>query len=135
MKLHHTKVKFRPYSTNVAVPLLGSMDVWLTNNRGKTLKTHMYMTKGQEESLLGKDVAIVLGILKIDPDGDHPDQPAEERVRSITPEYLADLIKTGEVSSRQTQAQIDAVMEEIMEDNKEVFQGMGEPRFHPFTSK
>ena len=31
----------------------------------------MYVTKGQD-SLLGKDIAIALGILRIDPDGDHP---------------------------------------------------------------
>ena len=35
VKLRHMAAKFRPYSTNTTVPLLGSMDVKLTNNREK----------------------------------------------------------------------------------------------------
>ena len=46
-KLRHTKVKFRPYSTNTTVPMLGSMQVRLTNNNGKVHKTTIYVTKGQ----------------------------------------------------------------------------------------
>ena len=90
------------------------MEVKPTNNRGKTHLTRVYVAKGQEESLLGKEDAIALGLLKLSKDGDYPDEP----VRCITPEILDDLIKTGEVSGGQTQAQIDAVMEEITEDNK-----------------
>ena len=35
IKLRHTKVKFRPYSTNVSVHLLGKLEVKLTNNNEK----------------------------------------------------------------------------------------------------
>ena len=40
------------------------MDVKLTNNRGKIHLTRVYVTKGQQESLLGKEDAIALGLLK-----------------------------------------------------------------------
>ena len=125
--MRHTSVKFRPYSTNMTVPLLGSMDLKLTNNRGKTHLTRVYVKKGQEESLLGKEDAIALGLLKLSKDGDYPDEP----VRCITTETLHDLIKDGEVSGGQTQAQIDPVMEEILEGNKEIFQGMGRAKVPP----
>ena len=45
--------------------------------------------------LLSKDNAIPLGILRIDPDGDHADKEADMRVRCITPEHLEDPIKNG----------------------------------------
>ena len=127
VKLRHTNVKFRPYSTDQVVPLLGSMDVKLMNSRGKLHYTRVYVTKGQRESLLGKEDAIALGLLKLSKDGDYPD----EKVRCITPEHLQDIIKEGVVSDGQTQAQIDAIMEEIVEDNKEVFQGMGRAKVPP----
>ena len=68
IKLTHTKIKFRPYSTDAMVPLLGSMEVRLYNNRGKAHKTRVYITEGQAETLLGKEDTIALGIIKIDHD-------------------------------------------------------------------
>ena len=127
VKLRKTNVKFRPFSTNTTVPLLGSMDVKLTNNHGRTHLTRLYVTKGQQESLLGKEDAIALGLLKLSKDGDYPD----EKVRCITPEHLQDIITEGDVSGGQTQAQIDAVMEEILKDNKEIFTGMGRAKISP----
>ena len=47
IKLQHTNVQFRPYSTNVTVPLLGCMEVKLTNNNGKSIKTKVYVTEGR----------------------------------------------------------------------------------------
>ena len=54
------------------------MDVKLTNNKGKSIKTKVYVTEGQTESLLGKEDGIALGILKINPDGDEPDEKDEK---------------------------------------------------------
>ena len=78
MKLRHTNIRFKPYSTDTTVPLLGCMDVKLTNNKGKSIKTKVYVTEGQTESLLGKEDGIALGILKINPDGDEPDEKDEK---------------------------------------------------------
>ena len=106
------------------------MEVKLANNKGKAIRTKVYVTEGQTESLLGKEDGIALGILKIDPDGDAPDED-EERVRCITPEPLDDVIKYGIVSGNQTQAQIDDSMAQIVEEHKEVFQGMGRAKVPP----
>ena len=97
MTLRPTNVRFKPYSTDTTVPLLGCMEVKLANNKGKAIRSRVYVTQGQSESLLGKEDGIALGILKIDPDGDAPDED-EERVRCITPEPLDDVIKYGIVS-------------------------------------
>ena len=37
VKLKHTRVRFKPYSTDETVPLLGCCDVRLTNNKGKAV--------------------------------------------------------------------------------------------------
>ena len=74
IKLRHMKIRFRPFSSDSNVPLLGCMEVRLTNNRGKAITTTVYVTQGQRESLPGKEDARSLGILKIDPDGDYPDE-------------------------------------------------------------
>ena len=84
----HTTVRFKPYSTDTTVPLLGCMDVKLINNRGKAVKTRVYVTQGQKGSLLDKDDAITLGIVKIDPDGDKPEDTYYKKVRCITPDHL-----------------------------------------------
>ena len=96
IKLRHTNVKFQPYSTNATVPLLGSMDVKLTNNRGKTHVTRVCVTKGQEEFHLGKEDGIALGLIKLSKDSDYQD----ELVRCITPEVKDDIIVKGIVSGR-----------------------------------
>ena len=126
IKLRHTEVKFRPYSTSATVPLLGSLDVKLTNNNGKTHQTRLYVTKGQHESLLGKEDGMALGLIKLSKDGDYPDEP----VRCITPEVKDDDI-TGIVSGGQTQKEIDQVMDQIVQENQEVFKGMGRAKIDP----
>ena len=99
IKLRHTNVTFRPYSTKTTVPLLGCMDVKLLSNNVYTVKTKVYVTKGQSESLLGKEDGIALGILSINLDGRMADgRMPDEKVRCITPETLDEPIKKGIVS-------------------------------------
>ena len=125
IKLQHTKVKFRPYSTDTYVPLLGSMGVRLTSSNGMTHKTRVYVTKGQRESLLGKEDATALGILRIEPGGYGPNGAPVQPVRCITPETKDEQIKSGIVSGGQTQEEIDATMAQIVKEHEAVFQGMG----------
>ena len=79
VKLRHTKIRFRPYSTKAEVPLLGKMKVKLTNNNGYQTNTTVYVTKGQTESLLGREDAIDLGIIQINPDRRKPQQECSAR--------------------------------------------------------
>ena len=83
----------------------------------------MYIIEGERESLLGKEDAIKLGIIRMNPRGDKPD--AGEQVGCITPEILKDPIKEGIVSGGQTQAQIDTTMEELASKQASFFEGMG----------
>ena len=45
-------------------------DVKLRSIKGKTVKTRIYVAEGKAESLLGRQDAMDLGILKTSPDGD-----------------------------------------------------------------
>ena len=56
------------------------------------------MVEGETESLLGKEDAEALGILKIDPDGLGPEDEAT-LLRCITPELLKDPIEEGPMSA------------------------------------
>ena len=64
------------------VPLLGCCSVKLTNERGKAIKTTVYVTEHKTESLLGKEDAIKLGIMKINPKGEAEDSQ-EEKARHV----------------------------------------------------
>ena len=58
------------------------------------------MVEGETESLLGREDAVALSILKLNVDGDGPKE--DEKICCITPEILRDPIKTGPVSGGQT---------------------------------
>ena len=136
--IRRTNVRFRPYSTGKIVPLLGVVQMWLTNGANKSIKTDVYIVEGEHESLLGKQDAIDLGIIKMNPRGDPPTMNTDrlqtvtpEVLRCITPELLEDPIKSGIVLGVQDQNQIDAAMQKIAEDNKQVFEGMGRADTEP----
>ena len=77
-------MRFRPYSSDEYVPLMGCLDIKLTNEEGKHIPTRVYVTKGQRESLLRKEDATKLGILKINRRGDPPDEVVERNSRTRT---------------------------------------------------
>ena len=114
---------------------MGCCDVKLRNNKDKVVVTRVYVTKGQHESLLGKDDAIALGILKLDRDGDTPETEAPEAVRCITPEVLKDPIEIGIVLGGQTQPQIDAEMNKIAEEYSDIFEGVGRAKCDPIHTQ
>ena len=101
----------------------------LTNEENHTIKTTVYIVEGERESLLGKEDAIKLGIISVNPKGKKPN--GQDTVGCITPETLKDPIKEGTVSGGQTQAQIDAKMEELANKHEDVFKGMGRANTDP----
>ena len=113
------------------VPLIGCCDVNLTNEEGKTHKTTVYIVEGEKESLLGKEDAQKLGIVKVNRRGDKPD--GTDTLGCITPETLKDPISEGVVSGGQTQAQIDGKMEELQPNTQTSFTAWVEPRQNPST--
>ena len=101
----------------------------LTNEENKSIKTTVYIVEGEKESLLGKEDAIHPGIIKVNPRGEKLDKA--DQVGCITPEILQDPIKEGIVSGGQTQAQIDAKMDQLAEKHASIFQGMGRANTEP----
>ena len=112
----------------------------LTNTKGKIIKSRVYVTEGEEESLLGKEDAKRLGILKLDPEGEDPEDEVNrlktvmpEVLRCITPEILQDEKTKGVVSGGKTQAEIDKDMEAIAAKYAGVFEGMGRAKVDPIN--
>ena len=94
-----------------------------------------YIAKEETESLLGKEDAINLGILKINPDGEGPENDEHEKVRCITPEILKEEIESGVVSGGKTQKEIDKQTEDITSKHAGVFEGMGRANTEPIHIK
>ena len=61
-----TNTRFRPYGTSVQLPIQGKAKVWLKAQAGAVIATYIYINAGDSEtSLLGKNDAEMLGIIKI----------------------------------------------------------------------
>ena len=72
MKLKKNNVTFSPYGTEAKLPGKGRVKVVLRNEKVKAVKMMVYIVTGQEESLLGKNYDITLGIIKMSREGDPP---------------------------------------------------------------
>ena len=130
VQLKRSNVRFRPYNTDKVIPLLGMCYVKLRNKKGKSVTTRIYVVEGETESLLGRQDAIDLGILRISPDGDEAEDE-ENRLRCITPEIFKAPITTGVVSGGKDQTEIDADMAAIADRHQAVYEGMGRARVEP----
>ena len=86
-KLYKTDIKFRPYGTGVQLPTRGRAEVWLRAQAGAVIKTYVYVNDDDgETSLLGKNDAERLGIVKINLRGSReeikkPEKKQEEAKR------------------------------------------------------
>ena len=58
--------QFQPYSTDEEVPIIGKCKATLKNKGGWKHETTIYVVDGGEESLLGKEDALALGIIHLD---------------------------------------------------------------------
>ena len=93
---------------------------------------------GGEESLLGKEDALALGIIHLDKIGTNnkagakvPERVRVEKLGRITPQIKEEPIKEGVVSGGQTQEEIDADMEKLVEEFQHMFEGMGQAKVDP----
>ena len=74
-----TRIKFRPYGTDIQLPIKGRAKVWLTAKAGAQIQTWVYINDDDTEtSLLGKRDAIRLGIVTITPDGKSQEVGSED---------------------------------------------------------
>ena len=139
--LEENNVKFRPYSTDEEVPIIGKCKVKLKNQGGWEHETTVYVVEDGEESLLGKKDCIALGIIHLDKIGKrapaktrHQQEDSQE-VGRITPQVKDPPIKSGIVSGGQTQKEIDAEMDKITGEFAHVFRGMGRAKVEPIDIK
>ena len=90
--LKENTIRFRPYSTDKEVPIIGKCKAVLSNEAGGDHVTTIYVVDGGEESLLGKEDAQALGIIHLSKRGSNnktgetgAQQQQEEGVGRITP--------------------------------------------------
>ena len=126
-KLRKNNVVFSPYGTNLKLPVKGRVKVVLQNERGLQVRTIVYVVKGQTESLLGKRDGEALGIVRIDNKGARP----QERLNHITQVKKELKVGAGVVSGGETQIQIDVKMVGMVEEYKDLFQGIGKVKLAP----
>ena len=62
-------IKFVPYGTEQALPVLGKAKVQLQCEEGKHIYTMVYGVAGQQENLVRERDAVILGIITIKPRG------------------------------------------------------------------
>ena len=62
-------IKFVPYGTKQALPVLGKAKVQLQCEEGKHIYTMVYGVAGQQENLVRERDAVILGIITIKPRG------------------------------------------------------------------
>ena len=72
LRLEPTTTRFMAYGVKRDILMIDQADLWLRNRKGWQVHTTVYITKNQDESLLGKEDATDLGIIREDLDGGPP---------------------------------------------------------------
>ena len=121
-------IRFTPYGTAYKLPVIGGIRITMVNNKGKRIKTTVHIIKGQKESLLGREDGIRLGIIKIRPNGT---REKETKIGRITPVKKEAVKEVGIVSGGETQEQIDAKMQLLLEEYGDLFHGIGNAKIDP----
>ena len=112
-----TSKRFRPYGTAYHLPIIGKSKVWLKAENGAEILTWVYIVNNKKEtSLLGKEDATRLGIVKLDLKGAN-----EEVVKKIQYIPKSDTKKETIVSGKETQEQIDNNMKQLMDKFPQLF--------------
>ena len=129
-KSKKTSKKFRPYGTEggFRLPIRREAQVTLKAVNGATISTTIYILDSRkEQSLLGYYDALRLGIVSLNPNGAEEevliedDESDDETLRRISHTKKHDPPSDGIVSGGQTQAEIDAKMQEKITNNPSLF--------------
>ena len=131
LKLKPNSITFRPYGTNISLDVLGKVKLVLKNRAGKKIKTTVFVIGNSTESLLGEIDGKALGIIKVNPKGD---PPTELSVKSVASKVTSK--RTEETGSGgETQEQIDANMELLINEFSNLFKGIGKAKVPPISFK
>ena len=117
-KFVKTSKRFQPFGTAHKLPIRGKAKVNITSQRGAKIKTYVYILDDErEQSLLGKDDATRLGIIKLEPHG------ADKEVSATIVSQIYHTSDSSPTTSRnQAQQEIDAAMEEIVSKFPKLFE-------------
>ena len=132
--LTKAKIKFRPYGTNMHLPVRGRTKVQLRAKAGALITTYVYvMDDDSETSLLGKRDAQRLGIVKIDLRGEKTEVKLEGEAKSdpcrrLKQTKMSDLKKER---TKVNQEQVDDDMKRLVSQFSDVFDGIGKYRGEP----
>ena len=129
MKLRRNKVRFTPYASNEALPVIGKVKLVLKNLNRKKVKCMAYVVEGGKECLLGRRDGEALGVIHINPRGNTPTagsldggQEQEQHVSRLETLHLS-ADKQG--LDQQTQDRIEADIKQIVDKYPAVFSGIG----------
>ena len=131
-KLVKTKLKFRPYGTNVRLPIRGRAKVKLRAEAGAVINTYVYVNDdNMDSSLLGEKDALRLGIVKINLKGSTEEVPWEEdmaqeedeSVRRIRQNRLSELLP-AKMSTREVEEN-EKSMDKLAKEFQDIFGGVG----------
>jgi hypothetical protein len=120
-----TSTKFRPYGTNVQLPIQGKAKVYLKAQAGAVIATYVYLNDDDSEtSLPGKHDAERLGIVKINPRG------SREEVNRIKVCRKSDLEREKDIKTPEEVKDNDK-MTKLVEEFEDIFKGIGKYRGEP----
>ena len=131
LKLKANSITFRPYGTNISLKVLGKLKLILKNRAGKKIKSTVFVIGDSTESLLGEIDGKALGIIKLNPRGD---PSTDLSVKSIAARETSKG-KEETASGGETQEQIDANMNLLVNDFPSLFKGIGKAKVPPISFK
>ena len=132
--LTKAKIKFRPYGTNMHLPVRGRTKVQLRAKAGALITTYVYvMDDDTETSLLGKRDAQRLGIVKIDLRGEETEVNLEGEAKYDPCRRLKQTKKSDLMQERTkvNQEQVDKDMKKLVSQFTDVFSGIGKYKGEP----
>ena len=133
LRISHTGVKpvattrtFVPYGIDTKLPIYARGKVTIQSKRGAVIQTHVYIMEDAEaESLLGRDDAIRLGIIKLDMEGNSKAKLIKEQVNKLKLQRLAPIILGEPFSAGRNQWEVDQDMAVIKKEYEGMFKGLG----------
>jgi hypothetical protein len=120
MRLKINRTKFRPFGTDVTLPILGRTKCRIRAECGQEVFTIVYVVEGETESLLGLKDAEALGIIQIKPEGH---QTPGVEVRQLYEVQKPDP-KKGVQGTEQARRDLELQMEQLTKQHKQMFTGV-----------
>ena len=130
MRLKVNKTKFRPFGTDLTLPILGRTKCRIKAKCGEEVFTIIYVVKGETESLLGLKDAEALGIIQIKPEGSWTKGEEAASVRQLH-EMQKAKVKIGDQDTEQSRRERQLRMEQLIQPHEQMFQGIGVAKVTP----